>query len=489
MSEAVLDAGPTKALEQMPVYGPHPMWGALQELRTDQLGVIVRASQLGSMVHLKVPLHKAVVCHDLEGVQRVLMDNHGNYLKETRGYHMLRLLLGRGLLTSDGDFWLRQRRLAQPAFHRERLANLASMMSDAAAAQLRTWEARADAGVNVDVASEMMRLTLQVVALTLLGKDVGSDAAEVGRALTTALEFVNHRIPQVLAPPLWLPTHRNREFANAAGTLNRVVNQIIAERRASGEDHKDLLGMFMSATDEDSGERMNDKQLRDEVMTMFLAGHETTAMLLSWTFHHLAQNPTWQTRLRGELHQVLGTRNPTLADLPSLPLLERVLKESLRLHPPAWIFGRCAEKEDTLAGWSIPAGTYVFVAPYVLHRNPAWWPEPEVFDPDRFLPERSAGRPKLAYLPFSMGQRKCIGDGFAMMEAQLILATLLSRFEVSQPAGLEVPPDPLITLRPQGGMVVQLRRAAVAHTAGTPASESAPHQAAAGKCPFAAAPR
>jgi cytochrome P450 len=350
---------------------------------------------------------------------------------------MMRLVLGNGLLTSEGDFWKRQRRIANPSFHRQRIAAFAETMARAAADMVESWRGRAE----LDVSQEMMHVTLRIVSETMLSRPVTREADDVGAALSEVLEHLIYRIQTPWSMPEAVPTPGNLRFRRARARLDAVVGAVIEERRRAGDERGDLLGMLMSARD-DEGRGMDDRQLRDEVMTIFLAGHETTSVALSWTLYLLALHPAWDARLRAEVAE-MGSR---------APLLSRVLQESMRLFPPAWMLSREAIADDLLCGHTVRAGDFVFVSPYLTHRRADLWPDPEAFDPDRFTEARSAGRHHFAYFPFGAGQRKCIGDQFALMEAQIVLATLLHRVRFTLDHNHAVVPDPLVTLRPKNGI-------------------------------------
>ena len=386
-----------------------------------------------------------------EGVSQVLVENNKNYGKQTRGYRNLRYVLGNGLLTSEGETWKRQRRIAQPAFHRQRIAGFAATMVRAAEHATAKLESRR--GEDLDVHHEMMRLTLRIVGETLLAYDPTDAADEVGAALGFLLTLANERTRRVFDLPPFVPTRENRRFRRALTTLDTVVLRMIAERRKSTTDRGDLLSMLIGARDAETGESMDDRQLRDEAMTIFLAGHETTANALTFTWLLLSRYPAALRELRTELAQVLGGRNPTADDLPKLTLTRRILQEAMRLYPPAWIIGRSANGPDQIGGYEIPARSIVFVSPYVVHRHPELWSDPEGFDPQRFAREPPRG----AYLPFGAGPRMCIGNGFASMEAELVLATMAQRVRFELVPGGEVELDPSITLRPRHGVTMTVR--------------------------------
>ncbi|MEZ4300242.1 MAG: cytochrome P450 [Polyangiaceae bacterium] len=431
--------------------------GHLPEIRRDQLGFFLRAREAcGDVARFRfivLPVH--LLSHP-DHVRRVLVDEHRNYDKQTKGFNVLRLVLGNGLLTAEGDFWRRQRRIAQPAFHKERIAAFGERMVRATEDTARAWTDLAKSGATMDVASEMMRLTLRIAGETLLSTDVTGDAASVGRAVSLMLGEANTRILQPIEIPLQIPTPQNRKVSAALETLNSVVRRMIEERRRmTGERPNDLLTMLMEARDEETGEGMTDQQLRDEVLTIFLAGHETTANALAWTFYLLSLHPVAARRMRAELSDVLGGRLPEVSDVNKLTYTTAVLKESMRLYPPAWIIGRRAVADDVIDGFEIPADSIVFASPWVTHRHPAFWVNPEGFDPERFLPERAAEIHRHAYFPFGAGPRICIGQGFAMIEAVLLLATLAQRFRLDLVPGHPVIPQPSITLRPRHGILAR----------------------------------
>ncbi len=412
---------------------------------------------LGDAVRLRLGPKQAIVLSHPEMARHLLVTHVRNYVKQTPAYAGLRLVLGNGLLTSDGDFWLRQRRLAQPAFHKKHVAGFGEVMARAATGMVDRWEAGFGDPKGLDVSHEMMRVTLRVVGEALLTADPSQNADEVGGALTEGLEYLMHLIQTPLAPPPWVPTRRNRGFHRAVATLDRVVLGIIAERRRTGPGPGDLLDLLMGAQDEETGATMTDRQLRDEVMTLFLAGHETTAMALTWTFHLLSEHPETEAALRRELDEVLGGRPPTTDDVPKLDLLGRVVQESMRLYPPVWTVSRTPVEADTVDGHAVHPGDLVMLPIHQIHRRPDLWPDPDRFDPDRFLPEAVAGRPRFAYLPFIGGQRQCIGDGFANLEARLVLATVLQRVRMTPVEGRPpVLPRPLVTLRTANGLWMRL---------------------------------
>ncbi len=434
-----------------------PIVGALADLRKDQLGTLERMAELGSPVSFRILNKRLHLLSDPDQIDRALVGNVRAYDKRTVGYDHLRTVVGNGLLTSEGGFWRRQRRIAQPAFKRPRIEGFAAIMTESAEDMVESWRD----GEVVDILREMMRVTMRIAGLSLLSRDVSAAADEVGEALTTAIEHVSYRTETPWAPPDWVPTPRNRQFRAALATLDRVVADILRARRAGQTEQGDLLDILMTATDPETGEGMSDEQLRDEVMTIFLAGHETTAVALAWTFDLLGRHPDVAARLREEVDGALGGRAPTIDDLPRLPYAEKVLYESMRLYPPAWMVERSAAVDHEIAGHPIRRGDWVLISPWVTHRRADIWPDPSRFDPERFGPEsREKARPRYAYFPFGGGQRKCIGDRFALVEARLILAAVVQRASLEATREHPPAPDPLVTLRPGGGtpMRVALRR-------------------------------
>lgn len=439
--------------------GPGGLPLSVLALLRDPLNALVDAhARFGDAVTFKLLHLRFVSFADPAAAQHVLVRNHRNYVKSP-SYQGLRLVLGDGLVTSEGDHWRRQRKLAQPAFHRQRLAALVDTMAQCIDERLAEWDARRE--LDVDIHAEMMGLTLNIVSRTLFGADLqrdGVDLRPLGPAVTVSLHKANEFAESLVKIPLWVPTASNRRFAKAKRVLDDIVHRIIEQRRTSGEQRDDVLGTLMAATDESGTERMDDRQLRDEVMTLFLAGHETIATAMSWTFLLLHQHPDVAARVRDEVREVLGDRTPVVEDLTSLAYLGQVVDESMRLYPPAWIVERQATGDDEIGKWRIPKGTIVATPPYVLHRSPALWQDPLRFDPDRFAPGKLEERAKHAYMPFGAGPRVCIGNHFALMEAKLILAMVMRRWGVHVKDPASVKPDAKVTLRPAGGMPAVLVR-------------------------------
>ena len=428
-----------------------PILGSLLDIRRDPTGVFLRAAlRYGDVAYFKVGPRQGYLITNPDDVRHVLQDNARNYQKSPL-YQKLRMHLGNGLLTSEGEFWLRQRRIAQPAFHRQRVAGLANVMAVAAREAAAQWHDLADRGHAVDVDEEMMRLTRTVVVRALLGSDLGPYTDRIDDAWTTINEYIGENFWSIGLTD-WLPSARRRRFEAARRLLRDAVDYVITERRKQPSESADLLSMLLAARDDDTGEGMTDEQLRVEVTTFLLAGQETTSLALTWIWYLLSQHGFVQRRLEAELDAVLGDRAPEYADLAQLPYTRMVVDEAMRLYPPAWGFSRQALGDDELGGYHLPRGWMAFVVPFVLHRLPSLWDEPDEFDPDRFSPERSMARPKFAYVPFGAGPRQCIGNQFALIEAHLTVATLARRYRLRLAPGHTVKAWPLITLRPRYGM-------------------------------------
>ena len=389
-------------------------------------------------------------------VRHVLQEKHLGYGKDLYTYRVLRQLTGQGLITNDGAAWLRQRRLIQPAFHRQRLEAVGGVAADACGRLLERWDSAARGHTSVDVHREMTRLGLEVAGRALFQVDLAGEADEAGR-LVGELNALLTQLVYAPLPPLIVPAPRSLRFRAARRGLDRLVRDIIAERRASGGDRGDVISMLLLARDDETGEGMDDRQVRDEVVTLLVAGHETTSSLLAWACHLVAAHPDVERRLRAEA-SALGGDLPRLADLPRLGYARLVLEEALRLYPPAWSFGRKAVGDDEIGGYRVPRGSLVWVCPYVTHRDQRFWSRPEEFDPERFSPERAAEIPRFAYFPFGGGPRLCIGSQFAMVIAQLALAAVTARFRLRPAGRAPVEPEALLTLRPRGGLPMTVER-------------------------------
>jgi cytochrome P450 len=453
---------PTATPRQPPSPPGNFLTGHAREMLRDAAQFLLRAhASYGDVVRLRLGPRAAFALFHPDHVYHILVKHRENYTKQSRGYVKLRQVVGNGLVTSEGDFWLRQRRLLQPAFAAGRLAGFTAPMVTAAEQIAQSWESAARQGEAIDIADEMMRLTMRIVGETLLGTDVTGEASDVGAALSLVLDEVSHRIHTPWSFRERLPLASNRRYVRAIQRLDLAVQKIIDEHRAQparASRSEDLLTMLMAARDEETGTQMSDKQLRDEVMTFFLAGHETTAKALTWTFYLLSQHVGVRSRLQREVENVLGGRSATAEDLPKLSYAKLVIQESMRLFPPVWGLARMTMQDDQIGDVTIPAGSPVLLSQYVTHRHRGFWDNPEGFDPDRFLPERSEGRHPYAYFPFSAGPRICIGNHFAMIESVLILATITSRWSLNLIPGRPVIPEARVTLRPKHGLFMAPER-------------------------------
>src|SRR5258707_5050838 len=409
------------------------------------------AREYGDIAGMRVLNFKTIFINHPGLIEEVLVTNARKYSKG-RVLRANRHVFGEGLLTSEGEFWLRQRRLAQPAFHRARIASYAATMVEYTQRMLNGWRG----GEEHDAHQEMMRLTLQIVGKTLFDADVEGDAQEVGKSLELLLE-IGANFRRTIFVPHWLPTPTNLRAKREIAQIEKILYRIIGERRASGRDTGDLLSMLLSAQDED-GSRMTDRQLRDEAITLFLAGHETTASTLSWTWWMLAQNPTAEAKLHAELDAALGDRAPSLDDLPRLAYTGHVITESLRLYPAAWGMARLAVEDHEIAGYPVTKGMGVAMAQWVGHRDPRWYDAPEEFRPERWEHDLWKRLPRFSYFPFVGGPPQGIGKAVALMEASLILATVAQKFRLRLVANHHVEPLASITLRPRHGVRVALER-------------------------------
>lgn len=427
----------------------YPLVGIMPALQRDRFGLIVsNFERYGDIIHMRGgPRHLYQINHP-DDIQQVLVRAADKFHKSPVLKRATGPILGEGLLTSEDDLHRQQRKLIQPAFHHQHIARYAAVMVDYTARMLDDWEHAEQR----DMHHEMMGLTMAIVAKTLFDADVSGQIDSVGHAISFAIEDATRSMTRLLRLPRWIPTPLNRKRQANAALIEQTVMGMIDERRRTGEDKGDLLSMLLLAQDEDSGVGMSDKQVRDEAMTLFVAGHETTANALTWTLYLLAQHPEVAARLVTELDTVLDGRLPTMNDLGNLPYTDQVIKEAIRLYPPAWIMTRIALEAVELSGYSIPAGSVILMSPYVMHHHPAYWQQPDRFMPERFAPGWDHDLPKFVYFPFGGGPRICIGNSFAVMEAVLVLATIIQRWQVALAPGQVAEIEPLITLRPKGGI-------------------------------------
>lgn len=396
------------------------------------------------------------VISDPDKVKHIMQDNNKNYVKSS-GYDALKNLLGNGLLTSEGDFWRKQRRLMQPAFHRDRLASFVKLYVDCAQELIEEWN-ELESGTEVDVSAAFMELTLKIVTRAMFSTDVGDAIEVVNREFDYANERLINRVTAPIPLPLWFPLPHVQKERKSYAAIKQVVIDIIEKRRSSTERYDDLLGMLMEVEDADTGEKMSNEQILDEVITIFLAGHETTAVALTWLFHCLDENPEVVDKLIEEEKLVLGGKNPTVENLRSLEYTKMALDETLRLYPPVWVIGRQSIGDDKLGEFDIPNNSNCLIPVYYIHRDPKFWDNPTAFIPERFTKENSKGRHKFVYFPFGGGPRLCIGNNFALMEMQAIVPMVVRAFSLKKKKGFEFKREPLITMRPSPHMVMSLTK-------------------------------
>ncbi|HSV85100.1 MAG TPA: cytochrome P450 [Levilinea sp.] len=433
----------------------------LNKIRHNAPEYLLDASRrYGDLVFFDVPRNPAYFINHPDLIKHVLLDNHRKYSKKTMQYNSLSEITGQGLLTSDGAYWLRQRQLMQPSFDRPRLMALDRVIVPAALAMLERWEGIAHKGDPLDVDREMMVLALEIVGKALFSIELSREAKRLVDAVLTALDYIvgRARNPTALSSQPFLLTPRKARFNAAVSTLDLTVYDMIYQRQAAGDAGDDLLGMLLRARDPQNGSPMTPEQVRDEVITILIAGHETVASALTWSCYLLAKNPPQWEQMHAEVSRVLGANLPTPASLIDIPLTGQVFSEALRLYPPAWLITRKAIEADQIDGIDIPAGASIIISPYAVHRHPQFWEDPERFDPSRFSPEREINRPRFAYIPFGGGPRLCIGDQFAMIEAQTVLAMVTQRFRLELLPHRPIEADSLVTIRPRHGLPMKIVR-------------------------------
>ncbi|HKR94327.1 MAG TPA: cytochrome P450 [Candidatus Angelobacter sp.] len=446
----------TRKLSKAPGPGTLPFLLNLPQFRKDPLGGFFQAA----LTYGDVVRYRGVwVSHQLshpDHIQQVLQANVANYRKG-RGYNILKLSLGEGLLTSEGALWQRQRKMTQPSFQGQQVASFVATMAKNALAMLNRWEDYAARSRPFDVVPEFMRLTLNIAAQVLFTTNLEDETESIRRTLDIGRDYSVQRAWSIFPPPLVLPTRRNREYRGALAHIHGIIDRIIAERRRAPVRIADLLTMLMEARDE-NGAPMSDKQLRDEVITLLTAGHETTTLALAWTCFLIGTRPEVMERMAAEA-AFLNGRTPAYEDLMKLRYSRMVVEETMRLYPPVWTLARTAVNNDEIGGFYVPAGSEILIFPYITKRHPKWWKDADVFQPERFAPENSAARPRYAYLPFGAGPRTCIGQNFAMTEILVVLALILQRFRLRlavDPATIHA--EPSVTLQPRPGVVVRLEK-------------------------------
>lgn len=452
----------TRAHTPIPELKGSLLLGQLPAFGRDPLGVLAEGRrQLGDLFVFRLGPRQLYAVSHPDLAQAVLLENKEVFQRsrDFEGGTPLTYLTGLSVLTTDGDSWLGKRRLMQPIFHRGRIQAMGATMAEAGARMLARWDAR-PAGAEVDLAEEMKLVTLDIINQTMFSVNVLPEVEKIGSAVDVSLHYVNNRLRSLVpVPPSW-PTPANRRFRQARAALDAFLYRLIRARRASAEHPGDLLDMLLEARDEATGLGMDDEQVRNEVVTVYGAGHETTAVALTWTWHALSQNPAVLARLQHEVDTVLAGRRPALADLPRLPYTLAVLEESLRCYPPVPLTARSTFAPAELGGYHIPAGAVVLVAIDNLHHHPDFWEAPEAFEPERFLPENKARLHREAYMPFLTGPHLCIGRDFALMEGQLLLALMVQRYDLEVVPGQTVEREVAVTMRPRHGLRVRLSRRA-----------------------------
>lgn len=428
----------------------------VRTFRQDPLGSFLRYTlKFGDVVRYRGLWVTHQITHP-EHILQVLQTNAGNYCKG-RDYRILKLSLGEGLLTSEGALWQRQRKMTQPAFQSQQIAGFMRLMEKHSLEMLADWEERARTGEAFDVVPELMRLTLNIVSHALFTTSLESDLDCIQDALTVGRDYSVERAWSVVRIPQWLPTPSNRRHRASLAGFHSVIDRMIAARRMAPDHSSDLLTILMRARDE-TGSPMPAKQLRDEVATLLTAGHETTTLVLAWALYLISTRPDVVDRMAAEIGFLNG-RAPSYEDLSRLRYTRNVAEETMRLYPPVWVISRTALSNDTMGGFEIPAGSEILIFPYVTHRHPRWWIDPDRFWPERFLPQNSAGRLRGSYLPFGAGPRTCVGLNFAMTEILVVLALLLQRFRIKLAVdSFQIKAEPSVTLRPNPGVPIRLRR-------------------------------
>jgi cytochrome P450 len=435
----------------------YPPLGIFPQLRRDPLRYLREAvHRHGAMVALPLGVRRAYLLAHPAHIQHVLQDQPDRYCK---GDSVGRItpLFGQGLTTSEGVLWRRQRQLMQPLFQWQRLLVWTDIIAESTAAMLARWKPLATRSQPVELAAALRELTQGIMHQVLFGPDSRPIAEAAGQALMTAVGQLDRRVWAMLPAPLWLPTRHNRRLHQALHTLKAYVDRQITEHNRPESTADDLLARLLAARDDTTGDRMSASQLRDEAVTLWVAGQTTVAAALAWTGYLLAQYPEAAHTLQVELDAVLGGRRPTPEDLPRLRYTRLVLEESLRLYPPTWVTARTPSAADEIGDHALPAHAVLLLSPYVLQRHPAFWEHPEQFDPERFTPARAVGRPRFAYCPFGGGPRRCIGQNLAMLEMLVVLAMMAQAYELRLVPGHPVEPEALIALRPRHGLLMTLR--------------------------------
>jgi cytochrome P450 len=434
--------------------GPTSLARTGYELYRDPLGLLTRLTrEYGDIVHLQFGSRHDYILNHPDYIKSVMLAGEDEMLRSFP--RPMKRVLGNGLLSSQGECHKRQRRLIQPCFHHQHAASCAQVITEYTERVASHWRD----GQTVDIFAEMLRLSMAIVVKALFNTDVENEAAEIGRVLDIIMEMTHkNAIPYLDEFLARLPLPSTKRYENARAVLDEMVYGMIDERRTAGSEQNDFLSAMLRLQGTEEGYGLSDEQVRDEVMTMFVAGHETIGSALAWTWYLLAEHPEVERRMQEELDQVLGGRVATGVDFARLPYTNMIVLESMRLYPPVWLMARRPVHDYQVAGYTVPAGSYFHISQYLMHRDERYFPNPERFDPDRWTAEAVASRPRFSYFPFGGGSRKCIGESFAMMEGVLVVATLAQQWTMQVAPGHRVEMEPLITLRPKGGIPVRLRR-------------------------------
>ena len=435
----------------------YPLIGNLPKMLQNPLQFLTEVTKdYGTTVKLgAMGAQQLYLVSDPDDVRYILQENSQNYIKG-KNFQIIQQIIGNGLAVKEGSDWKRERRLMQPSFHRQQVGALIALMNQTTAEMVQSWEG-IKTGKSLDIFSQMMNLTQTILLKSLLSIDSPEQIAEMNQIWNTAYEYLSSQLWAVLRLPLWVPTPKNRRFVKAMSQLDRIVYDIIQQRRGDDNPPGDLLAMLMAAYDSESGSGLSDEQLRDEIMTIFTGGFETSAAVLAWTLYLLDRHPEVESKLHSELDSVLGGGTPALEDLAKLQYTRMVLSESMRLYPGAWVFTRTNLQADKIGKYQIPANSLIMISPYITHRLPEYWSNPEEFNPERFTKEKVAARPRYAYYPFGGGKRQCIGEVFAMTEMQLVVAAITQKYRLSSVPEHPVEPEPMFTLRPRYGIQMTLQ--------------------------------
>lgn len=432
-----------------------PIIGKSLEMAKDPVSFIQKQHlKHGDTVYINFLGQRAYLTSNPEIIKNALVTNRQNYKKD-RAYEILKMALGNGLLTSSGSFWLKQRRLAQPAFHRKQLQVLFETMGEITEQYCKTFE-KYRGGAPVDVSVLMTDVTADIAMRTLFNSDVDENLGNLYELMVDTQTYLIKRLRKPFLIPLMPITGDTRRFYKAKNNFDKIIYKKIEDRRKSKERYNDLLDMLMYTEDADTGERMSDEQLRDEIITIFAAGHETSANGMTWLWYILEQHPDVLQKVKTEVATIVGDKTPTFQDLRAMPYTRQVVDESLRMFPPAWAVARQLIDKEQIAGYELKENSILLMSVHQLHRHPDLWDNPNVFDPDRFSAERIKARPKHHYIPFGLGPRMCIGNNFALMEMQLLLAMFAHRFNFELVKGHPVEHEALITLRPKHGMMMKI---------------------------------